>query len=220
MMAAAYNGNLEPSDNCFVADLPAGMSEELLSRVFSIYGTVVDCKILRSNTPNTSAALIRFGSVQEGAWVVSNVNGKIPQGLSAPVIVRYANSNKGMGKGMIGWQKGKGSGKGVQEIKYQLGKTILPGGVRSPNDSNTVFVAGLPWDTTNLDLYHIFSPFGAIAQNGATAQLDKKSGECIGIGFVNYLDAAAANKAISALNGVQVPGCFKPLEVKLKGQQQ
>jgi len=42
------------------------------------------------------------------------------------------------------------------------------------------------------------------------------TGECIGIGFVNYLDHTAALAAINALNGMHPEGCIRQLEVKLK----
>lgn len=60
-----------------------------------------------------------------------------------------------------------------------------------------LFVGGLPPDTTNLEMYQIFSAFGPIAPRGATALLDKDNGKCTGIGFINYMNAEAAEKAAS-----------------------
>ena len=84
-------------------------------------------------------------------------------------------------------------------------------------------MGGLPPDTTNLEMYQIFSAFGPIAPRGATRQvmlcatreweslvgkgrcssacaeatalLDKDNGKCTGIGFINYMNAEAAEKA-------------------------
>eukprot|EP00930_Biecheleria_cincta_P035070 TRINITY_DN24152_c0_g1_i2.p1 TRINITY_DN24152_c0_g1~~TRINITY_DN24152_c0_g1_i2.p1 ORF type:complete len:330 (-),score=55.09 TRINITY_DN24152_c0_g1_i2:94-1083(-) len=311
MAFPSRDAQVTPSDNCFVADLPAGTTEDNIRTIFANYGTVIDCKIVGSNTPQTAAALVRFTNVEEATWIVQNINGNIPEGLSTPVTVRFASSKggkkgggkgsslpdptqdprdirfrpypgsvgavqsqpfvdggcMGMGMGMVGMgmgvgigymggvgpslgtgsigipgqgalmdmtsmdggacgaccgkkgrSKGKDSGSSIREIKQQLAQTILPGGFRSPRDENTVFVAGLPPDTNNLDMYHVFSTFGAIAQKGATAHIDKNTGECIGSGFVNYLDPMAANAAIMSLNGVQVPNAKKPLEVKIKAQ--
>eukprot|EP00930_Biecheleria_cincta_P017811 TRINITY_DN14057_c0_g1_i1.p1 TRINITY_DN14057_c0_g1~~TRINITY_DN14057_c0_g1_i1.p1 ORF type:complete len:257 (+),score=49.22 TRINITY_DN14057_c0_g1_i1:95-865(+) len=255
-MSFDRDANLPPSDNLFMADLPEGITEDMLRQVFSSYGTVRDCKVIGSNTPGTSAALVRFASVQEGEWIVANLNGRIPEGLMAPVVVRFSSSKGGKGKGKVAARpapyhatatvvppripampvsrgpvletrggvamaggKGKGKckdGSCIRSCTQSLAEQTLPGGAKCPNDGNTVFVAGLPRDTTNLEMYHMFSPFGAIAYKGCTASLDKMTGDCIGIGFVNYLDHDAALAAITALNGLQPQGCIKPLEVKLK----
>merc|ERR1740129_1308911 len=64
------------------------------------------------------------------------------------------------------------------------------------------FVKNLPADTSDLDLYRLFSPFGAIAPSGTKAMLDD-SGACKGFGFVDYMDAISAEAAISTLSGHQ-----------------
>eukprot|EP00929_Paragymnodinium_shiwhaense_P044819 TRINITY_DN22986_c0_g1_i2.p1 TRINITY_DN22986_c0_g1~~TRINITY_DN22986_c0_g1_i2.p1 ORF type:complete len:233 (-),score=70.05 TRINITY_DN22986_c0_g1_i2:588-1286(-) len=107
---------------------------------------------------------------------------------------------------------GKGKGKGGLVVDGQPKKAknlirsltashVLPGGKGWQNDANTLFVGGLPDDTTDLDLYTIFAPFGAIAPRGVSARLDEKMEKCTGIGFVNYLEAAATQKAINTLHG-------------------
>lgn len=60
-------------------------------------------------------------------------------------------------------------------------------------DESTIFVAGLPSDMTNLEMYQLFSAFGAIAPrgaeengfsssgfSGATALQDKETGKSTG----------------------------------------
>eukprot|EP00440_Ansanella_granifera_P031681 gb/GFBE01034388.1/.p1 GENE.gb/GFBE01034388.1/~~gb/GFBE01034388.1/.p1 ORF type:complete len:139 (+),score=54.60 gb/GFBE01034388.1/:1-417(+) len=101
---------------------------------------------------------------------------------------------------------GKGFGKGFGKDKDAKGlvraivqSQAVPGG-RWDNDENTLFVGGLPPDMTNLEMYQMFAPFGPIAPRGATAMLDKETGKCTGIGFVNYMDKEAAEKAIRSLN--------------------
>ncbi|CAK8992959.1 unnamed protein product [Durusdinium trenchii] len=108
--------------------------------------------------------------------------------------------------GPMDFGKGKGYGKGFGAPKEARGLVravvsaqVVPGG-KWNNDDNTLFVGGLPPDTTNLEMYQIFSAFGPIAPRGATALLDKDTGKCTGIGFINYMNAEAAEKAIRALN--------------------
>jgi len=63
--------------------------------VFAAYGSVTDTKVLVSNGKSSdgqgqSVAIIRMGSVTEATWLVDNVNGNIPQGLTQPVEVSFA----------------------------------------------------------------------------------------------------------------------------------
>ncbi|CAJ1388437.1 unnamed protein product [Effrenium voratum] len=99
-----------------------------------------------------------------------------------------------------GYDGGKG-GKGDKDIKGLVRSIIQAQAVPDrASDESTIFVAGLPSDMTNLEMYQLFSAFGAIAPRGATALQDKETGKCTGIGFVNFLDVEAAQKAIRALN--------------------
>jgi len=224
------------SDNLYISDLPANIEEAALQEIFGKYGTVKQCRVLQGG-----AALVRFASEAEATWIVENVNNNIPQGLSTPVVVKYAapraDANKGFGgKGdFIGWGKGAWGGKGYgmygaywkggwgwnpknirDLVRSLVGQGKLPGGRKWENDENTLFVGGLPEDTTDLELYHIFSPFGAIATRGASARLDKESMRCTGIGFVNYLDSESAQTAIRTLHGTMMSD-GSTLSVKVKG---
>lgn len=117
-------------------------------------------------------------------------------------------------------------GKGRQEAESGAPKEIK-GLVRSiiqaqampdgrGSEESTIFVAGLPSDMTNLEMYQLFSAFGAIAHRGATALQDKESGKCTGIGFVNFIESDSAQKAIRALNSFPfLDGSW--LTVKKKG---
>jgi len=100
-----------PSDNLFITDLPEGTTDETLKSVFGSYGTVVSSKALKDG----KTAMVRYSSVEEAQWVVDNVNGNIPQGITTPVQVKFAApppsfSPKG-GKGAGAWDSGKGGGK-------------------------------------------------------------------------------------------------------------
>merc|ERR1719424_1761090 len=94
---------------------------------------------------------------------------------------------------------------------------MTPGG-RWENDDKTIFVTGLPEDTTDLDMYKIFAPFGAIANNGASAMRDKEDkNKCAGVGFINYMEKGSSQAAIQALNGTIMPDGWSRMQVKPKG---
>jgi len=113
----------------------------------------------------------------------------------------------------------KGSGKGAKDakglVRGLLASNALPV-TKWDNDDNTLYVGGLPSDMTDLEMYVLFSPFGRIAPRGASARIDKDTGKCTGIGFVNYLESGAAEQAIRRLHGFPFPdGTW--LTVKKKG---
>mmetsp|Transcript_19852 Transcript_19852/g.45217 ORF Transcript_19852/g.45217 Transcript_19852/m.45217 type:complete len:82 (-) Transcript_19852:37-282(-) len=64
----------------------------------------------------SQAAIVEFAEISEARWVVENLNGNIPQGLSEPVTVNFKRerqSSKGFGKdGGYGKMGGKGFSKG------------------------------------------------------------------------------------------------------------
>merc|ERR1712048_761184 len=90
------------------------------------------------------------------------------------------------------------------------------GGGKWSNDNGAIWIGGLPYDTTDLDLYQIFAAFGAIPSNGVRAMLND-DGSCKGFGFVNYIDPTHAQTAIATLNGTQMPD-GSVIQVKVKAQ--
>jgi RNA recognition motif-containing protein len=67
-----------------------------------------------------------------------------------------------------------------------------------------IFIASLPFNIMEEDLFEAFSIFGAIATVKIIA--DKISGRSKGFGFIEMPDDHCALRAISALNGAEVNG--------------
>mmetsp|Transcript_22253 Transcript_22253/g.50816 ORF Transcript_22253/g.50816 Transcript_22253/m.50816 type:complete len:620 (+) Transcript_22253:99-1958(+) len=91
-----------PCDNLFISGLPLGTSEDQIREVFTPYGTISSIRIL----PNTgakpdTAALVQMVDIAMAQWMVENLDGNIPVGLSTPIGVRYSQrtSGKASGKG-------------------------------------------------------------------------------------------------------------------------
>eukprot|EP00930_Biecheleria_cincta_P088149 TRINITY_DN7738_c0_g1_i2.p1 TRINITY_DN7738_c0_g1~~TRINITY_DN7738_c0_g1_i2.p1 ORF type:complete len:289 (+),score=42.56 TRINITY_DN7738_c0_g1_i2:74-940(+) len=98
---------------------------------------------------------------------------------------------------------GRSKGPSVHKLIEYLITEGLPGSQSPPGD-NTLYVQGLPSDTTAHDLYVLFSPFGSISPRGCAVMPSKSGvGMCCGYGFVNYIDSASGEMAMSALNGRQ-----------------
>lgn len=80
------------SDKVWIGDLPPDCDDAIVRNLF-VRCTVTSLKFMPPKVAGASAAaLIQFGSIEEAEWIVDNINGNIPEGLSTPVVARYADS--------------------------------------------------------------------------------------------------------------------------------
>eukprot|EP00928_Gymnodinium_smaydae_P072412 TRINITY_DN5577_c0_g3_i2.p1 TRINITY_DN5577_c0_g3~~TRINITY_DN5577_c0_g3_i2.p1 ORF type:complete len:395 (-),score=93.64 TRINITY_DN5577_c0_g3_i2:311-1375(-) len=246
---AGGKGADEPSQNVFIGELPGTMDEAQLLSVFGAYGTIESHKLMAANAQGKKAAIMTFKTLQEAQWIVDNLNGNIPQGLTEIIRVNFKRgtsggkgyekgyekgysekgySEKGYSeKGYDGWSdggkgyggKGKGKASGIHALLESLFSSgAMPGGVSYSNDEASLFVGGLPRDTTDTELYQMFSVFGAIAPNGVRAMpADDGYSNCRGIGFINFMDPNSAAQAIKTLDGTAMPD-GNSLKVSIKRQ--
>jgi len=254
-------------DSVHVTNLPFNADEEMMIKVFGAYGTILKTTLLpKSPGADTRAAVLQFETEEEATWLVENLDGKLPHGLTGTdqVFVKYktvapakvenvdAKGKGGKGKPAIsalpdasdagaglksakgnaagGWGKGcKGNdasacGKASKPIIIQHdpvkggpgGPLIralvdglkdsgaIPAGTKDCDDEATVVIGGLPYDTTDVDLYWIFAPFGPIPPSGVSVTRNA-NGQCNGDGFVVFLDAGAARASADTLNGTLMP---------------
>ncbi|RMG15144.1 MAG: RNA-binding protein [Deltaproteobacteria bacterium] len=70
--------------------------------------------------------------------------------------------------------------------------------------SKKLFVGGLAWATNDDGLRAAFERFGEITE--ATVITERDTGRSRGFGFVTFADAAAADEAMSAMDGQQIDG--------------
>ncbi|HNT27042.1 MAG TPA: RNA-binding protein [bacterium] len=67
-----------------------------------------------------------------------------------------------------------------------------------------IYVGNLPFSATEGDLRSAFEKFGAVSS--AKIVTDRDTGRAKGFGFVEMADQAAADKAISSLDGADMGG--------------
>lgn len=70
--------------------------------------------------------------------------------------------------------------------------------------SKRLFVGSVAWATTNDSLKKHFEQVGAVEE--ASILMDKMTGRSRGFGFVTMSDDAAADEAVSKLNGSDLDG--------------
>ena len=67
-----------------------------------------------------------------------------------------------------------------------------------------IFIAGLSYNISEAELGDLFAEYGEIAS--VKIVTDRETGRSKGYGFVEMTDDEAGNKAIEALNGVEIEG--------------
>jgi cold-inducible RNA-binding protein len=70
--------------------------------------------------------------------------------------------------------------------------------------SKKLFIGGLPFSFTEEKLRELFESYGEMSE--VLVIKDKFSGRSKGFGFVTFTDDAAAEKAVSEMNGKEVEG--------------
>lgn len=153
-------------------------------------------------------------------WMMQAMGGKgCGKGFGGGAVPGTWRASPYGGKNGAGfWGAKSGNSKGdtrgsANELYDAIKKSGFLGGGTVPQEC-TLYVKCLPDDSTDLLLYQLFSPFGAIASSGVKAMLHA-DGTCKGFGFVDYVDPVAAAQAVISLNGFALPNGEK-LIVALK----
>lgn len=81
------------SVSLFIGGLPSTCDETTFRTLFQPYGTVVGVQVLPDGGNGDHAALVRFGLLAQAQWIVENLNGNMPVGLSSPFANRFAPGN-------------------------------------------------------------------------------------------------------------------------------
>ena len=219
-------GPVRSACNVWVKGLPRDFSKYDLDIIFRQFGPLAESTMLPLQPGDVnSCAMVRFVSPSDAAWVVVNLNCNVPQGLADPIECRFAHnqaSKDGGGQqqqgrsepydtsGPKGGRVGKAGGKGrvshsIHAILSHAKKCgVLQGDPTVVGSATSVFIGNLPGDTSELELYKLMSPFGALASPGVTA-MRGDDGSCKGCGFADFVEAKSAAAAVKVLNGFQTP---------------
>jgi len=193
-----------PSDNIYVGNIPAQLSDQELTAIFSQYGTVKSVRTLppKAGGP-VGSALIRFTSVEEATWVVQNLNGNLPEGLPEPIQARFANPP---GSRAAMEQQGCWGSKG-------LGGKGGKGGKDFGDPSANIFIGELPVDITKEHVSTIFSQYGTVK---SCTVLPPKQPGYKAAAIMSMGSAEEAKWVVENLNGNLAEGLSSPVTVKFK----
>merc|ERR1712217_851110 len=82
-----------PTDTLFITGLPQNLTDQMLREVFGAYAAIIDTQVIAQGGTTGSIATIRLGSVDDAIWMMTNLNGNIPQGLDTPLNLKYHKSS-------------------------------------------------------------------------------------------------------------------------------
>lgn len=157
-------GPASPSENVFIGDLPAAITEQELVAVFGAYGTVKSHKMLAPGRSGSMAAIVTWDSIDKAKWVVENLNGNIPQGLTSPIVCRYkASKNPSAAAQAYGAPPPPAYGAYGAAPAPMMAVGGVGGGILSLPDA--VLVGDLPQGIDDATLQSVFGAYGMISSH-------------------------------------------------------
>lgn len=207
-----------PSRDLYIVGVLPDITEDRLKEIFLPYGDVTWCKVLGARMDGKGAALLEFASVEQATWVVENMQGSIPPGLTETIDVKFKHSPD------MKWQGGKGKGKSKNRFSPYDSTGfadwfINPSDSGSKNGSNerrditvpasdNIYVRGLPSPYTEEQLRQTFGEYAQITSCKILHGQLKTSA------LIRYKTVAEATSVVNAMQGVTLPGLTEPLEVR------
>lgn len=209
----------------YVIGFPAGVTEGQVQDIFAAYGPVKSLRMLPTPEGKADvAAIVTMENAEQAKWLIDNVSGKVPQGLTDPITIKkkmVKDWSKGMGWGGgygYGGYGGKGGGYGMPPwaMMWSFGKGSYGGGkgwgkqstgLSSFPAERKVWLGNLPEGLTFRDLQAHFP-----GSKFATAM----KGKAAGTGGVAFATAEEATEAIKTLNGSTLAGATIVVDVWTK----
>jgi len=234
-IAAPVHNNSDA--NVYVAQLDRQITKHDLEQIFSPYGSLTDVKILTDPSGQSKGVgFVRFASRDQAQLAVNDLNGNIPPGSIAPIVVRFAEPDKKRkaigGAGGGGGGGGKGlrydpmAAAGRQRMAVPPPVPYPPAAVYpyapayqqpvvAPHQTYCLFVYNIPASADDSLLYRLFGPFGAIST--VKINHDPTTGKSKGYGFVHFVKFEDAQQAVLSMNGAVLEN--KMLQVSFKSQK-
>ncbi|MEW5317528.1 MAG: hypothetical protein WDW38_008816 [Sanguina aurantia] len=206
-----------PNNNLYVKNIPLVWSEEVIKSHFSPYGEVITVRLLNAQ-PNIAfqGALIRMNCVEDAIKAKDAINAVVPPGESQggaswqPLQAVNNNSSYGGGGGrtrtapvpgvvfpgvhsMSGGGQANAFNPSYPQQQQQQQAYQMPASDPSQSIPTTVAVQQLPVGADRLWLFENFASYGGTVS--VTLEMGGASAK------VCYTDAAAAGRAVVALNG-------------------
>eukprot|EP00929_Paragymnodinium_shiwhaense_P073470 TRINITY_DN37448_c0_g1_i1.p1 TRINITY_DN37448_c0_g1~~TRINITY_DN37448_c0_g1_i1.p1 ORF type:complete len:859 (+),score=163.80 TRINITY_DN37448_c0_g1_i1:80-2656(+) len=195
--------NDAPGDNLYVKGLPPEFSQDELQLLFAKFGSVKRCRLLppvqhegsngKAGFSQTDAAgLVQMGTIEEASSAIQALNGTVPEGVGARMIVRFAAE--------------KDNGRNT---------TVAPD---TPSDN--LYVKGLPLGTPDMLLRAVFAQFGTVTRLKVLPPRpgDATTNDCAAL--VQMSSVGEAEAAVTALHGRALAQNQPGMRIRFAGRDQ
>jgi len=232
--------------NLYVRNLPVAWKEAELQKTFEPFGKIIQTRVLVDLQTNISkrVGFVLYDTREEAESAIKCLSGKIPDGASEAIMIKFADDNSKkfkqqaqvqflpipnfaapgpMRNRMGGFQRfnpmGNMGGPGnFNQNNFNGMGGMGPGmgqGGPSGGGGFTLFVYNIGFNATDQTLWQLFSPFGTVQK--VNIMVDREKNQCKGFGFVTMTNLKEAENAIQCLNGYFFQG--RVLQVSLKTQK-
>lgn len=225
----------------YVQGVPTELSREQIESLFSRFGEVEECKVLRDKSGNSRGiAFARFASHDVARAAILQTNGTVLPGCTHPLVVKFARF-KYAGVPSLTYEQqyaldAPPSVAFPQGAPIQMSPHALPhaaaaaasgDGGSSPFESPLIaaaaaagahpqavplFVFHVPAEATEEELRTLFECFGPVLH--VAIARDRGTGSSKGFGFVTMASLSDAENAIHNLNGYKLGGKFLKVSFK------
>eukprot|EP00927_Polykrikos_kofoidii_P036945 TRINITY_DN31132_c0_g1_i1.p1 TRINITY_DN31132_c0_g1~~TRINITY_DN31132_c0_g1_i1.p1 ORF type:complete len:623 (+),score=98.23 TRINITY_DN31132_c0_g1_i1:87-1955(+) len=198
------------STRLYMKGLPMGISEDQLRAVIGAYGSIASLKILKAPPGATdTACIVQMTTLASAQWLVDNLDGNIPQGLSTPVVIKFKTENwaSGLAPSFVGTSSAGHMGlEGLASAALKL-KTPTEGLLPSPN----LFVKGLPLRIGEETIRAIFSAYGTVT---SCSLLPPSPGATDASCQMSMSNTEQAKWLVNNVNGNMPLGLTDPVEIR------
>lgn len=202
-----------PSDNVWIGDLPADITQDQLLAVFTAYGNITSARVNSQSQPGKKlSALVRFASVDEATWVVQNINGNMPEGLLEPIVCKFASTgSRDKGGGKSGGKGQPPPPPGMPPSMQGFHANSLAHQAAQPEAAKAnIWIGDLPPAFTQEECQAIFSAYGTIVQCRVTPPQPGRNASAL----VRFSMPHEAAWLVENLNGNLPEGLDTPIVVK------
>jgi len=200
----AYGGGAK----LFVGCLPYSKTEADLEPLFSQYGPVLECVVLRGPTGSSKGAgFVTFQDEVSASSAMSCLQSYVFEGSTRGINISFATSSGG--------SKPAAAARPVQLQPPPPQHAALPalGGIPASPPGSKLFVGQLPYSRTETDLIQLFGSIGPVVE--VCLLKDKRTQEKTGAAFVRYQTPQHAAAAAATLDGFLFSGSTRPITVSM-----
>jgi len=191
-----------PLAHVLIKELPPRMKDSTVRALFEQYGEVVTVQMVEADTPGKCAAVIGFVTEEEATWVIGNLHGNIPQGLTMPITAEAFEQEV--------QEDAMETEAAPAEAPLEMVDTT--GAAAAPNN---LYIKGLPAQMTDGKVREIFEPYGSVLST-RILETDGKTfhGDGESVVLVQFAGVDEATWIVDNLNGNIPEGLERPICVR------